>query len=154
REQGASGFGDMNVGTKSLLLDCELLQLAFQFKTFIPTGNFTRGLGTGHVSLEPALLGALKLTSNTYLQGEFAYWFPIAGDLDFQGPVFHWHLALNQMLWQCGCNKGIQLVGTAMLDGYNFLGGRFTIPVSDPTLFSQNASGSVKRVGTIRNVGP
>src|SRR6266849_2460978 len=48
-----SGFADMNVGTKSLLLDCELAQVAFQFKTFIPVGNFTTGLGTGHVSLEP-----------------------------------------------------------------------------------------------------
>src|SRR5438445_4037850 len=61
-----SGFGDITVGTKSLLLDCELIQIAFQFKTFIPAGDFTKGLGTVHVSLEPSLLFAVKLTPTTY----------------------------------------------------------------------------------------
>src|SRR5262245_867891 len=44
---GASGFVDLNLGTKSLLLDCELMQITFQFRTFIPTGAPGRGLGTG-----------------------------------------------------------------------------------------------------------
>src|SRR5262249_38238144 len=56
----ASGFDDLNLGTKSVWIDCELLLLTFQFKTFVPTGNFTRGLGTAHVSLEPSLLFAIK----------------------------------------------------------------------------------------------
>src|SRR5262249_22016031 len=68
--QPASGFGDLVIGTKALLLDSELLQITFQFKTFILTGNFTRGLGTGHVSLEPSLMGAMCLAAENYLQAK------------------------------------------------------------------------------------
>src|SRR5262249_29676335 len=72
-----SGFGDMVVGTKSMLLDCELVGLTFQFRTFIPTGNFTRGLGTGHTSLDPSLIGYLKCSSVSYVQGQIGYQFPL-----------------------------------------------------------------------------
>jgi hypothetical protein len=146
---GASGFGDMNVGTKTLLLDCELIQSSFQFKTFIPTGNFTRGLGTGHVALEPALLTSVKLTPEWYLQNELAFWFPIGGDQSYQGPVFHWHLALNRALWKCG--HGIQLVGSLEANGWDIAGGRYTSPVA-------NAAGNPVNLSAkdidIVNVGP
>jgi len=144
---GASGFGDMSVGTKSLLLDCELIQFTFQFQTFIPTGNFMKGLGTGHVSLEPSVIWAIKLTSQTYWQAQLAYWFPIGGTPTFQGPVFHYHLALNQMLWQCGCEKAIQLIGSAELGGYEIAGGAYTSPAT-------GLPASAKDVGSIVNIGP
>jgi len=144
---GAAGFGDMSIGTKSLLLDCELAQCTFQFQTFIPTGNFTKGLGTGHASLEPSLIAAIKLTQTTYFQIQTAYWFPLGGDQDFQGPVFHYHLSLNQLLCHCGCAKDIQLIGTAELGGYEIAGGAYTAPVTGLAL-------SAKDVGSIVNVGP
>jgi hypothetical protein len=121
-----SGFSDMNVGTKTLLLDCELLQIAFQFKTFIPIGQATKGLGTGHVSLEPSLLWALKLTSETYFQAQTAYWIPIGGDQVYAGDIFHYHLSLNHLL--CRPIHGIQLIGTAEMNGWAILDGSFSIP--------------------------
>jgi hypothetical protein len=125
---GDGGFGDMTVGTKSLLLDCELIQVTFQFKTYIPTGNFTRGLGTGHVSLEPSLLQSLKLTPTTYLQSQLAFWGPIGGTPGFQDPILHYHFSLNQLLWSCG--KDVQLIGTAELNGYVLMGGAYTSPLT------------------------
>src|SRR5262249_4680068 len=95
-----SGFVDMSIATKSVLLDCDLLLLTFGFKTWIPTGSPTQGLGVGHVSLEPSLIAALKLTPSTYLQGQLAYWIPIAGDRTYQGNIFHAHASLNQVLWR------------------------------------------------------
>jgi hypothetical protein len=145
--QGAAGFGDMFLGTKSLLLDCELIQFSFQFLTFLPTGNFTRGLGNGHVSLEPSLITAIKLTQRTYLQVQTAYWFPIGGTPTYQGPIFHYHLALNQLLWQCGHDKPVQLIGSAELGGYEIAGGAYTSPVTGLPL-------SAKDIGTIVNAGP
>jgi hypothetical protein len=144
---GASGFGDMSIGTKSLLLDCELIEFTFQFVTYIPTGNFLQGLGVGHVSLEPSLIAALKLTQTTYFQIQTAYWFPIGGDQDYQGPVFHYHLSLNQQLWKCGCEKPIQLIGTAELGGYEIAGGAYTSPVNGLPM-------SAKDVGSIVQIGP
>ena len=60
----ASGFGDMTIATKTLLFDCELLQFSFQMKVYTPTGNFLKGLGTGHVSLEPSFLLGIKLDAD------------------------------------------------------------------------------------------
>ena len=34
-----SGFGDVNLGTKTLFLDCELIQMGFMFRTYIPSGT-------------------------------------------------------------------------------------------------------------------
>ncbi len=121
---GAAGLGDLSIGTKSLLLDCELLQFTFEFNTYTPTGNFTRGLGNGNVSLEPGFLFALKLAPETYLQSEIAYRFPLGGDQAFEGPVFHYHFSLNQMLWHCG--HDLKLVGAAELNGWWFTGGEYT----------------------------
>jgi hypothetical protein len=122
----ASGFADMNLGTKAVLLDCELLLLTFQFKTYLPTGNFMKGLGDGHVSLEPALLFALKLMPDCYLQGEFAYWIPIGGDPLYEGDIYHSHFSLNKTLWS-PC-PGLRLVGTLECEHWEVLGGNFTAP--------------------------
>jgi hypothetical protein len=145
---GASGLGDIILGTKSLLLDCELMQVAFEFNTFLPSGNFTKGLGTGHVSLEPALLMALKLTPTTYLQTELAYRFPIGGDQAAEGPLFHYHLSVNQLLWNCG--HDIQLIGTAELNGWEIEGGGFTVVVPGDSGFL----GSAKDVADSVSIGP
>src|SRR5262249_42476975 len=141
---GRSGFADMNVGTKSLLLDCELMQIAFQFRTFIPTGQPSKGVGTGHVSLEPSLLMALKLGPNTYFQGQAAYWIPISGDPDYAGDVFHYHLSLNQVLWRP--LTGVQVIGTAELNGWSVLDGAFTLP-SPAGAVQMDARGSILSAG-------
>ena len=146
---GAAGFSDLSFGTKSLLLDCELLQFSLEFNTYTPTGNFTKGLGTGHVSLEPGFLAAVKLTPETYLQGELAYRIPIGGDPNFEGPVFHYHLSLNHLL--CHCGHGVQLIGTAELNGWEFCGGAFTAPgntSSAPVDVGVSAVGNVLNLGT------
>jgi hypothetical protein len=115
-----SGFGDINLGTKVVLLDRELLLITMQFRTFIPSGNFTAGAGTGHTSLEPALLMALKLGESTYLQTELAEWIPIGQTQGFGSTVFHYHFSLNHCL--CRWGDCVRLIGTLELNGYNFQG--------------------------------
>jgi hypothetical protein len=131
----AANFGDLNLGTKALFFDCELLQLAFQFRTYLPTGNFTKGIGTGHVSLEPSLLGSLKLTADTYLQAQLAEWIPLGGDTSYQGAILHYHLSANQVLWRI--LPDVPLIGTLEFNGYSFQAGQFT----DPTLGPYQKSG-------------
>ncbi|MBJ7497712.1 MAG: hypothetical protein JHD20_14730, partial [Gemmataceae bacterium] len=99
--EGGGAFGDMMIGTKSLLFDTELIQIAMEFKTFLPTGNFTRGFGTGHVSLEPSLLVCLKLKEKTYLQGQVSEWIPLGSTtppVGTAGSLLHAHLSLNHVL--------------------------------------------------------
>lgn len=121
---GAGSFGDLTVGTKSVLTDSELMLLSFQFKTIIPTGNQGRGTGTGHVSLDPSLLWALKLAPNTYWQGQLGYWIPIGATPKYSGGVVEYNNSLNCVLWRPV--RDTALIGTLESTGYTFTSGRFT----------------------------
>ena len=74
-----AGFGDVNFGIKSLLFDCEMLQIAFQLRTFMPSGNFMNNLGNGQFAIDPSILTSLKLGPTTYFQGQFGNWTPVGG---------------------------------------------------------------------------
>jgi hypothetical protein len=127
RDFDASGFADMTIATKAMLLDCQLIQITFQFKTYIPSGNFLKGLGTAHVSLEPGLLWGLRITPSTYLQAQTSLWIPIGGDGDYEANVFHYHLSLNQILYK-PC-EDLQVIGTLEFNGWTFLSGLQSDPV-------------------------
>jgi hypothetical protein len=139
----ASGFGDLIIGTKSMLLDCSLMQITFQFKTWLPTGDFTKGLGTAHVSLEPSILLNVCCSKNTYLQGQFAYWIPVGGDSAYEGNVYHSHFSLNHVLW-CPC-PGVQLIGSAELGHYRIMNGLMT---ATDTVLTDPKTGQVSPVST------
>jgi hypothetical protein len=124
-----AGFSDMNAGTKSLLLDCELLQVTFQFRTYIPIGQTSKGLGVGHVSLEPSLLFALHLAAQTYLQAQISEWTPIGGSA-YAGAVFHHHASLNQVIWRI--TPDVPLIAMIEYNGWTFQAGNFTAPVIGP----------------------
>ncbi len=143
-----SGFADMTAGTKTLLLDCELMQMSLQLTTFIPIGQASKGFGTAHVSLEPALLFALKLTPTTYLQSEVAYWIPIGGDQVYEANVFHTHFSLNHILW-C-VDRKFQLIGTAELNEWTVFGGGYTTDYGDAAAklyYGQSGSTSIVSIG-------
>jgi hypothetical protein len=123
-----SGFGDMNVGTKAVLFDSELFVLAMQFRTYLPVGNANKGLGTGHVSLEPSLLAYLKLTASTYLQGQLAEWIPLGGDQTYQGSILHYSASVNQVLYRFV--PDMPLIGTLEFNGYSFQAGAYTDPIA------------------------
>jgi hypothetical protein len=67
----ANGFGDLNAGFRYAFIYRPDLVTTFQFRTYVPTGDAGRGLGTDHVSLEPAVLVYKPLTDRTGLEGEF-----------------------------------------------------------------------------------
>lgn len=122
----AAGFSDMNVGIKTLLFDCELLQLATQFRTWIPTGNFRKGIGDGHVSLEPGLIASMQLSKDQYLQGEIQEWIPIGGDQNYEGSVFLVGLSYNCVLWRFV--PDVLLVGTLEYTSISYQTGLYTDP--------------------------
>jgi Putative MetA-pathway of phenol degradation len=124
----SAGFGDITIGTKGVLFDTELLLLTLQFKTILPVGQPAKGLGTGHVSLEPSLLFGVRISPESYLQGQVAEWIPIAGDPTYSGAMLHYHLAYNHTIWRP--IPQAQLVGTLELHGYAFQDGGFTDPAT------------------------
>lgn len=136
----AAGFSDMSIGTKSVLFDCELLTIAFQFKTLLPVGLGLKGLGTQHVSLEPSLLLALNISPDTYMQAQISEWIPISADANAAGAILHYHASLNQVLfrWQ----PAVPIIGTLEANGWSFQDGTYTdaaqnvLPASGETYLS------------------
>ena len=120
-----AGFGDLIIGTKSLVFDRELFQIAFQFRTFVPAGNPLRGLGVGHVSLEPSLILGFNLSPVSYLQGQIAQWIPIAAD-SYAGSILHYHLSYNRTLYHI--LPDVPLIGTLEANGWSFQDGSYTNP--------------------------
>lgn len=134
-----AGFGDLNFGIKSLLFDCEMLQLSFQMRTYAPTGNFSNALGTGHFSLDPSLLASIKLGPETYFQAQFGNWIPIAGTQPLAGGIFYWLMSFNQVIWNVTPNS--PLIATLEMDGYSFEDGGFTRPIVTPGVKAVRSSG-------------
>lgn len=121
-----AGFGDIDVGTKTLMYDCELLQLGFMFTTYLPSGNFSKGLGTGHVSLEPTLLLDVKLGPDSYLESQLSEWIPLGGTPGYMGAILHYHASVNKVLWSKVPN--VPIIGTAEISGWSFQTGSYTDP--------------------------
>jgi hypothetical protein len=89
-----AGFSDVNLGFKYALLADPNYYYTFQFRTYTPTGAANLGLGTGHVSFEPALLVFHRLTDRLYFNGEFRDWIPVGGS-DFAGNILRYGLGLT-----------------------------------------------------------
>jgi len=123
---GASGFADFRIYTKAMLLDCELMQMTFQMKIFTPNGSPGKGLGTGHVSLEPSLLWSVKLARDFYLQSQLAQFIPLGGDPLYDGSLLHYHFSLNKVLLRLP--HELQLIGTGEFAGWSFQSGEYTDP--------------------------
>lgn len=126
--ESAAGYSDTSITTKSLLFDSELFMLTFLMKTVIPSGNFRKGLGVGHVALEPSAVAGLRFGPRTYGVAQIAEWIPIAGDPDYAGAALRWNFALNHVLWQP--IRDVQVIGTLEFMGMTFQDGAYTDPVS------------------------
>lgn len=119
-----AGFSDVQIGTKSLLHDSPLLQVAFQMTTTVPSANPRKGLGIGHVALEPSLLFGLCLTDRAYLQAQIAQWTPLGGDPGHAGALSRWGFALNQEVWRRDADNRFTV--NFDLFGYSFQDGAYT----------------------------
>ncbi len=120
----AAGFGDLTIGTKTLLFDTSLVQFAFQFLTHVPAGVANEGLGVGHVSLEPGAVLGFNLTPNSYLQAEFNEWIPLGGDADYAGAVFRYNVAYNHVVARL--MPGVPIIGVVEMNGWRFQDGAYT----------------------------
>lgn len=115
----ATGFGDINGGFKlALIADCDQF-VTLQFRAFAPTGDPFKGLGTDHVSLEPALLVHSQLTDKLAFDGELRDWIPIEGT-DFAGNVLRYGVGLSYLLGETG---GFTIAPIGELVGWTVLGG-------------------------------
>ncbi|MGD0914416.1 MAG: hypothetical protein ABR928_21185 [Terracidiphilus sp.] len=73
------GISDVQAGLKFAALTTEKTQVTLQLRSYFPTGDGQKGLGTGHYSIEPMVLLYQKLNDRTALEGEAGDTHPIGG---------------------------------------------------------------------------
>lgn len=139
--QDGAGFADMTITAKTMLLDSELALFGFQMRTYVPIGVPSKGLGTGHVALEPGLNFGLRVAPKTYFQSQVVEWIPLGGDNDYQGPHLRWAMSINHVWWQPV--KDVQLVGTLETTGISFQDGLFTDPALGPQRLAKRTSAHI-----------
>jgi hypothetical protein len=123
--RNTTGFADMRVTTKTVLLDGKDWQLTQILHTHINTGSFRRGTGNGHMSLEPGVAWRYKWSDVTYFHGDLTYWFPIAADPNFSGQMFNYGIGISH-IW-IDTDKWA-LMPTLELNAWTILDGRQTFP--------------------------
>ncbi len=119
-----AGISDLEAGFKYALSTDPSGFLTFQFKTYIPTGNASQGLGTDHVSLEPGLLFQSQLSENVTLFSELRDWIPVSGSTfdgeDYSGNVLRYGLGLGVTTYENSSIRVtpiVEAVGWSVLDG-------------------------------------
>ncbi len=120
----AEGISDIEAGFKyALIRDADSI-FTFQLKTYIPTGDASRGLGTDHVSIEPGFLAQRRVNSRLDIFGELRDWIPVNGSefagQNFAGNVLRYGVgAAYSVVDTCDVQISpiVELVGWSVLDG-------------------------------------
>ena len=145
------GFSDMTLTQKAVLVNGDYWQISQLFRTYFNTGSARKGLGTGHISLEPGVLGRYKWSEQTYLHGELLYWIPVGGsDPVFAGERLRSGIGISTVLYETDMFAAIP---TFELAGWYFFDGAKRYP--DGTVANVDGEGFVNLHPGVRFVlGP
>jgi hypothetical protein len=130
-----SGFGDMVIGNKTVLIDGNDWQVTQILRTSMITGSFRKGLGVGHVSMEPGLLGRFRWSDRTYLHFQGKYNIPIAGSPGFAGQLLIYGFGVSHVYYE---TDSFAFIPTFEYLGYAFFNGLKTPPMGAPIPVSAN----------------
>src|SRR5262245_18726712 len=114
------GIGDIQLVQKTRLMNGSRWQMTQILRTIFNSGNARKGLGTGHVAMEPGLLCRFKWNDITYLHSEVLIRFPIAGDPMYSGPAWTWGLGVSTVWYETDTFAVIptlEFVNTWIIDG-------------------------------------
>jgi hypothetical protein len=123
------GIGDLRAGVKLALTDTSRQMVSAQVKAFLPTGDSRRGLGTNHVSVEPALLYYQQLSDRASIESQVSVWIPAGGSRGvpvssadkFSGNVLSYGIGPSIELYHSGAvrfSPVVELVGWRVLSGF------------------------------------
>jgi hypothetical protein len=122
--------------------------LTFQVRVDIPTGDETKGLGTGHTSVEPGLLFHQAIGARGALASQIAFWHPFNGSDgvasaedadpdDFAGDILFYGIGPSYVLYD---SERIRIGPVLELAGWHVLGGYQTVWIS-PTRIADPVDG-------------
>jgi hypothetical protein len=132
-----TGLADLDAGFKFAFIQSEDQVATFQFRTYAPTGDSHRGLGTNHVTLEPALLLYNKLADRFGVESELRLWTPIGGT-DFAGKIMRYGIGLHYDLVK---TSQYTITPVAEFVGWTVLDGKETVVPPSGAAFIHDAGG-------------
>jgi hypothetical protein len=160
-QEDASGLSDIQAGFKLALVACPWQYDTIQLRVYTPTGEGDRGLGTEHVSIEPAYLAYRQWSDRLRFNGEFRVWVPLSdtrlddpnspfdGEL-WAGTVLRYGIGVAYDLHQtydCCCNVTnrcsavFEAVGWSVLDGLKSSPEAGTLDASGDTIINLKLGG-------------
>jgi len=160
-----SGLSDIRAGLKVGLLPSETNNnLTFQFRIDTPSGDESKGLGTGHTSIEPSVLYYQPLGARGAIESEFSFWHPVKSSRgvpttaggsaeDFAGNVLFYGVGPSYLLYS---GSHVSFGPVVELAGWHVLSGFQTVWISG-THIADEAKGTDivnLKVGVRTAVGP
>lgn len=128
----SNGIADVAFGVKAAAVAADDRFLTFQLRTYVPTGDAAKGLGTDHLSLEPAVLFHQRGPEDRLaFEAEARLWIPIGGSSnentppevtneDYAGSVFRYGVGLG---YDMTPDAEVRLTPVFELVGWRVLGG-------------------------------
>jgi hypothetical protein len=132
-----AGLGVTDFGFRRSLIACDGLSATFQLRTYVPSGDYRRGLGNSLVGLEPALLVYLPLGDQWGIEGEVRDWIPIGGT-DFAGNTLRYGVGL---WFDALCTEELRVTPIAEFVGWSLLDGRVSVHQPGGPPLVENAAG-------------
>jgi hypothetical protein len=132
-----AGFSDLNTGCKWAFVRSPDTVATLQFRVYAPTGDSHRGLGTNHVSLEPAFLAYYRWTDRLRGECELRTWVPIGGT-DFAGDILRYGVGVSYQLCTI---RNVNLAPVAEVVGWTVLNGKTSVVPPDGVPFVEDAGG-------------
>jgi hypothetical protein len=138
--RSSTGIADINTGFKVALLTTEYSYTTFQFRSYLPTGNDDRRLGTGNVSIEPGILQSLRLTDRLLVENELKTWVPLTSD-DFAGTIMRYGIGISYInpdacQSQPSISPVFEVVGWSVLDGLKSLNSNTVVSADGDTIIN------------------
>lgn len=130
------GFADLSVGAKLALLAAPNRHVTAQLQMRAPTGSASKGLGTDHWSVEPALLYGESINDRLAIEAQVgavvptdgSAGLPTAGPDKFSGSVFFYGVGPSFELY---AGDQVRFAPVVELVGWRVLGGFQTGDVAD-----------------------
>jgi hypothetical protein len=128
-----AGLSDVEAGFKFAMLASRSHYFTFQFRTYFPSGDASKGLGTNHYSIEPSVLYYQKLTDRVSVEAQLGDWHPIGGSAGipitssegFAGDIFTYGIGPSYQLYR---GERVRFTPVIEMFGWRVLGGFQTLP--------------------------
>jgi hypothetical protein len=127
-----AGMGDMQLLTKTVLLNGSRWTLTQVNDVWFNTGAVGKGLGKGHISMAPGLLAAFQWSDTTCVHAQCKYEFPIAADPTFAGEILHWGFGLSHLWYDSDAFAVIPTIEASFISLLTGQATQFPAPVPRP----------------------